>query len=95
MPRVAFPITTFQDADGNPLSFGYVLLIISTDVKTPDPVQICQGMVSKINLDVNGTVIGSPTVWANASLNPATSVYLYSTYSHIGQEVAYNVPLTV
>lgn len=95
MARVAFPITTFQDAEGNPLSFGYVLLSISTDVNTPDPAQLCEGMISKIVLDANGSVTGSPTVWPNASLSPASTVYLYSTYRQNGQEVAYNIPLTV
>jgi hypothetical protein len=95
MARVAFPITTFQDAEGNPLSFGYVLLSISTDVNTPDPAQLCEGMTSKITLDTNGVVVGSPTVWPNASLSPSNAVYLYSTYRQNGQEVAYNIPLTV
>lgn len=95
MARVSFPLSVFQDSDGNPISFGYVLVNLSTDVKTPTPTQIASSFVAKINLDINGAVTGSPMVWPNAQLSPSDSVYVYSVYSRLGQEVVREASLTV
>lgn len=95
MAKVSFPITNFQDSDGNPVSFGYVLLRISTDVKTPVPDQIGALFVSRINLDVDGNVTNSPLVWPNLELTPSGSEYIYNVYSQFGQQLAANIFITV
>jgi len=95
MARVAFPLTNFQDADGNPVSNGVVLLELNTDVVTPDSQQIAAGFASGIPLDINGNLLGSPLVWPNAELQPAGSVYIYSVYSHLGTEIVRDAVLTV
>lgn len=94
MARVAFPLSTFQDSDGNPVSFGRVLVNLSKDAKTPDPSQVGEGSVAIINLDINGTVIGSPLVWPNAQLTPSDSVYIYSVYSQVGTEIVRDATIT-
>lgn len=95
MAKVSFPITTFTDPEGNPLSFGYVFLNVSEDVSTSSSTQIGQGSIATITLDENGDVAGSPTVWPNSELSPSGSVYVYSAFSAVGQLIADSVPLTV
>lgn len=95
MALVAFPISVFQDADGNPVSFGRVLVNLSEDATTPASTQIGAASVAVINLDVNGAVIGSPLVWPNAELNPTDSVYVYSVYSQVGNEIVRDATLVV
>jgi len=95
MARVAFPLTTFQDSDGNPVSFGYVLVQLSEDAQTPTPEQIASSRLATISLDVNGAVLGSPMVWPNAELTPSDSVYIYSVYSQVGAAIVREATLTV
>jgi hypothetical protein len=95
MARVAFPLTNFQDADGNPVIFGSVILGLSTDTLTPDEQQIGAGFGAGIQLDTNGDVMGSPMVWPSAELTPATSVYIYSVFSATGVEIVREASLTV
>jgi hypothetical protein len=84
---VPFPITTFTDAEGNPLSNGYLILRISTDVVTPDDTQLCYQIAVKVPLDSNGAISGSPLFWPNDGLLPADSYYILSAYSANGQLV--------
>lgn len=95
MARVAFPITTFTDPEGDPLSFGYVILTVSTDAMTPDNEQIAQGLGAVIKLDIDGQVTNNPMVWPNAELNPADTAYIYSVFTAMGQELVYQQILTV
>lgn len=89
------PITTFTDAGGNPLSDGYVLLKLNTDAQANSFLQICAAATVRIDLDDNGTIMGSPTFWPNANLLPLGTVYLLSSYTEEGQQLSYNVPITV
>lgn len=95
MPRVAFPIQIFTDAEGNPLSLGFLLISLSTDAQTPDPGQIGYRMVSRVELDANGMISGMPTFWANSLLVPNTTVYLLSAYKENGQLVMKDVSVIV
>jgi hypothetical protein len=95
MARVAFPLSTFQDSDGNPVGFGRVLVNLSTDVQTPTPQQIAASLVATINLDINGATLGTPEVWPNSELTPSGSVYIYSVFSQLGQEIVREATLTV
>lgn len=95
MPKVAFPLTSFTDAEGNPLSNGYLLIRINTDVQTPGPGQIGAQSISRVQLDSNGVISGSPTFWGNAALNPPNTVYLLRSFTKNGQEVLSNLPVIV
>lgn len=95
MPRVAFPIQTFTDAEGAPLSFGFLLISLSNDAQTPDPAQIGYRIKSRLDLDINGMITGMPTFWANALLTPNNTVYLLSTYKANGQLVLKDVSVVV
>jgi hypothetical protein len=50
--------------------------------------QICGGMETRIDLDVNGSVIGSPLVWPNAELRPLGSCYNLESYASNGELVS-------
>ena len=41
MARTTFPITTFTDLSGSPLSLGYITVRLSTDAKSPTSSQVC------------------------------------------------------
>lgn len=92
MSQVSFPISTFTDAEGNPLSNGYLLIRINTDAMSPSG-QICYQLQVRIPLDVNGEVSGSYLFWPNVSLNPLGSYYVLRAYAADGQLVL--GPLTV
>lgn len=85
--QVPFPITTFQDPSGKPISNGRVLIRLNTDEMSPVG-QIYASLYSKIALDVNGQVIGNPLFWQIADLEPSGSWYIYTVYSKIGQLAA-------
>jgi hypothetical protein len=93
--RSPLPITTFYTTDGAPLANGYLLLQINTDVQTPDPGQLGAQSVTRIQLDEDGTITGSPTFWGNQNLLPANSVYLLSAYTESGQQVLYRILVVV
>lgn len=82
--RQGFPYTTFTDSMGSPLSGGYVLIEISTDVQSPDS-SMCRGMVTRVALDDSGVMISVPQVWSNMLLLPAGSFYLLSAYTADGE----------
>lgn len=86
MARTSFPLQTFQNTDGTPLSGGFVLISISTDVQSTDG-QLCEGMTLRVALDSNGTMTSIPQVWPNASLVPSGSYYVLSAYAADGQRV--------
>jgi hypothetical protein len=49
--------------------------------------QICAGRVTRIPLDSNGTIIGSPVFWPNDELQPSGTYYVYRVRSAAGQQV--------
>lgn len=84
---VPFPITTFTDAEGNPLSNGYLILRISTDVVTPDDTQLCYQLAVTVPLDSQGVMNGNPLFWPNEGLLPIGSNYILRAYTAQGQLV--------
>ena len=76
---------SFQDALGNPLALGTVIVYLQQDVNVG--VQICAGIKTTLNLDADGNVTGSPTLWG-----PVT--YLMIPYSANGQR-AVRLPLSI
>lgn len=94
MARQAFPITIFNDAEGNPLSFGTVLIRISTDAVSPTG-QIASNFASPLPLDVNGVLSNSFQFWANSDLSPSDAVYVLSSFTQVGQQVLVNKSVTI
>lgn len=95
MAKVGFPLTTFNDSEGNPLSNGYLLIRLNKDAQAPDDTQIGSQTNSRITLDVDGVITGSPGFWGNATLHPSNTVYLLSAFRANGQRVIDNLPVTV
>ena len=83
----------FQDANGNPLAFGYLTLKLSQDGNVAGVGNICSGVTITIQLDVNGNVGSStsPTpvanqyVWANSNISPINTYYKVTGYTQEGQ----------
>lgn len=95
MPRVPFTVTTFTTPDGNPLSFGYLIIRLSKDARTPDNGQLGAQITSRVNLDVNGVIAGSPTFWGNSAMIPADTVYILDAYTAQGAQVLSNIYIVV
>jgi len=76
----------FQDAEGNPLSGGYLTLLLSQDCSVNDS-QIAAGIEIKIYLDAYGSAIDSPGqfVWGNDVLSPVPNYYRVTGYTAEGQ----------
>lgn len=94
MARSAFPITSFTNAEGDPLSFGYITVRLNTDARSDTNEQIVAGKSARIELDTNGAIVGSPSFWPTEELTPDT-VYLLSTFTNAGQGVLYDSPIIV
>ena len=69
---------SFQDALGNPLALGTVIVYLQQDVNVG--VQVCAGIKATLALDINGNVTGSPTLWGAVT-------YMFTAYSAEGQRV--------
>lgn len=82
----------FQDALGNVVANGYMLMQLSQDSQvtgaSPE-VQVVAGNVIKILLDSNGNVQASPAqyIWPNDVLTPQNTYYTVSVYNTNGQLV--------
>ena len=94
MAQVAFPVTTFTDANDNPLANGYVLIRVSTDVQASSG-QLCAGMSVRVELNGSGVMSSVPQVWPNNELSPSGSVYILSAYTADGELVYGPEPVTV
>lgn len=66
---------SFQDAQGNPVAFGTLLLQLPQDAVTSQPSLICSAIQLQIPLDANGNVAGSISVWPTDQLTPNTLLY--------------------
>jgi hypothetical protein len=75
----------FQDALGNPLSNGYLIMQLQHDAVALNTGQIVGNASVRIPLDINGriqgTVTGAPVfIWPNSALLPAGGNYLIWAY---------------
>jgi hypothetical protein len=79
----------FQDATGNPLANGYLLMELSQDGQVNSNTEIAAGFKLKIPLDSSGNIITSPAqfVWPNDVISPANTFYIVSAYTFAGQLV--------
>jgi hypothetical protein len=74
---------------------GAVAFVARSVTTVPSGSQIAAGRSVKIPLDSNGSIVGSPVFWENASLNPPNTYYCYSCFSASGQKVVSNERLTI
>jgi hypothetical protein len=77
----------FQDAEGNPIANGYLIMELSQDSSVSGAGNIAAGISIRIQLDANGNVVGSPpqSVWGNDILLPTNSFYRVTGYTAAGQ----------
>lgn len=80
----------FQDALGNALSNGYLIMQLQHDAASSGAAQIAGNISVKVPLDVNGyiegTVIGTPVyIWPNSILVPGGGNYLVWLYTSTNQ----------
>lgn len=77
----------FQDAEGNVLALGKLIMRLSADGSVSGTGQISSGVEITINLDVSGNVVASPaqSVWGNDQLLPVNSYYTVTGYNAKGQ----------
>jgi hypothetical protein len=82
----------FQDALGNVVANGYIIMQLSQDAQvtgaSPE-IQITAGRTLKINLDSSGNIAASPAqyAWPNDVLTPANTYYTVAVYTASGQLV--------
>lgn len=79
----------FQDAEGNPLALGYLLLELSQDAQASPNIQIAAGYTVRISLNSAGSVdtTTAQSVWPNDVLSPENTFYNVSAYNTDGQLV--------
>ncbi len=81
-----FPITTFEDPSGNPLSNGYVLIRASSDVASTSETQTGREMVLRVSLNSSGVMDPIPEIHFPAY--PSGVVYKTEAYTSLGELVA-------
>lgn len=77
----------FQDAAGNLLANGTLVLQLSNDAVTNDASpenQICGNVPILVTLDSNGNVKGTPKIWSNAELTPLGTYYSATAFTASG-----------
>lgn len=67
----------FQSPDGGPLALGTVQVSLQQDVRV-GTVQLGAGLKDTLQLDVDGNVTGSPTLWGPV-------IYLMVPFSALGE----------
>ena len=76
----------FQDSEGNPLEFGYLKMHLSQDCLVSGVGNICSGIDTTINLDINGNAIAGQFVWSNLNMLPQNNFYRVTAYTAAGQK---------
>jgi hypothetical protein len=79
----------YQDAAGNPLANGFLILELSQDGQVNTSTEVAAGRKIKILLDSSGNVVTSPPqyVWPNDVITPSNTFYIASAYTAAGQLV--------
>lgn len=80
----------FQDALGNALSNGYLIMQLQHDALAPFSGQIVGNMAVRIPLDVNGFIQGTVTggqifIWPNDVLSPSGGNYIIWAYDSVNR----------
>lgn len=75
----------FQDAEGVPVASGYLTLELCSDTQSTNPLaQVVGGLEIRIPLDNNGNIADDAEVYANDTLNPASTCYLVEVFKNDG-----------
>src|ERR1700675_520720 len=94
----ATPLTVngiIRDSDGNPMTNGYIDLVLSGDARAVTNF-VPGGITVRINLDANGRVAANQAVMGNDVMTPSTLVYVATGYKSTGQlAFKYPHPFTV
>ena len=71
---------SFQDSQSNPLALGSVIVYLQQGILV-GTVQVCAGIKGTLQLDSNGNVAGSPTLWGPVTylMRPMTAAGLRAT----------------
>jgi hypothetical protein len=77
----------FQDALGNVVANGFMIFQLSQDAQVNGTTQLGAGREITINLDSNGNVAATQSLWPNDVLSPANTFYNVSVYTANGQLV--------
>ncbi len=79
----------YQDAAGNVLANGYLIMELSQDGQVNTSTELAAGRKIKIFLDSSGNVVTSPPqyVWPNDVITPPNTFYIVSAYTFAGQLV--------
>lgn len=86
MAKVSFPITQFTDSSGNPLVSGYITVRLNTDGMAS--ASQLSAIACTIQLDNTGHIVGSPTFWPNAQIQPSGTYYIVRAFAQDGQLVS-------
>lgn len=77
---------SFKDSEGNPLTGGRIVAVLSSDGQSCDNSQVCGGLRVSAILDNNGNVpAGIMFLWPQSCLTPTTTTYVFYVYSASGQ----------
>ncbi len=77
----------FQDANGDALNLGYIIMQLNQDAQSSQQSQVDGGRTVKIQLDATGNAVAGQYVWPNTALNPSNTFYIVNVYSAAGQLV--------
>jgi hypothetical protein len=83
---------TWQLANGAPLALGYLKIRLNVDASTLGlgGDQITAGTIITVQLDANGSIVGTVLLWPNDTLTPINTVYIIQAYSASGQKCWYS-----
>ena len=86
MAKITISGGAFQDALGNPLALGYLILEPTQDGQiNGGGGQLCSGIKITVNLDSSGNVVNSTVIWPTDQLTPTTIQYRIIAYTAQGQ----------
>ena len=77
----------FQDAAGNPVAFGTLLLQLPQDAVASQPGLIASQIQLQIPLDANGNVAGNVAVWPTDQLTPSNLAYTATVLTNSNTQV--------
>ena len=86
MARVTLPIQTYLLPNGAANDNGYITIRLNKDGNASGN-QITSNFAT-VSLDISGTVVGSPMVYQNSSIEPSGTYYIINVYSANGQLIS-------
>jgi hypothetical protein len=77
----------FQDASGNPIANGYILVYLNQNGVTSNTPgqQLASGQVIKLTLGSDGNLVAGQKLWPNDGILPAGTTYVATLHAANGQ----------